>query len=690
MFKGYEAGGIDYIIKPFSPEVMLGKVRGFLELDRHRVQLRRYSEKLEELVAQRTHQLARSEKYFRTLIHTLHEDIVVINRDYVITDMNNAFLQTVGHAREDVIGNHCYEILRGLAEPCDRAGEQCVIQTVFETGVARNFLKSHTRLDGTKAYVDTLMSPMREADGNITHVVVAMRDITDLMKTHEALKESEARFSTIFKASPIVISITRLSDSQVLDVNDAWQKTTGISREEAIGHSPIELNIWVNPEDRHQLIRKLIDKGTVHDLESQIRHKSGSVSDMLFSAELIDLAGEQYVLTLAQNITDRKKLESQLFQSQKMESVGRLAGGVAHDFNNMLSVILGHAEMLLESVDPADPIHDDLVEIHNAAQRSADITRQLLAFARKQTISPRIIDLNETIEGMLKMLRRLIGEDIDIAWIPAGGLLPVNIDPGQIDQLLANLLVNARDAIAGVGKVTIETANAVFDEAYCANHAGFVPGRYAMLGVSDDGCGMGKEIISDIFEPFFTTKDVGQGTGLGLSTVYGIVKQNNGFINVYSEPGKGSTFRIYIPQFEGKAAAEHLDSPPVSIRGAGETVLLVEDEPAVLKLSRHLLERLGYKVLPANSPDEAIQLAEKHAGRIDLLITDVVMPGMNGRDLANRLLLSRPGLKRLFMSGYTANAIVHRGVLEEGVHFIQKPFSAKDLGAKVRKALDGL
>ncbi|MDO9264740.1 MAG: response regulator, partial [Desulfosalsimonadaceae bacterium] len=465
---------------------------------------------------------------------------------------------------------------------------------------------------------------------------------------------------------------------------------TGISREEAIGHTPLELNIWVNPDDRDQLIRKLIDKGTVHDLESQIRHKSGSVSDMLFSAELIDLAGEQFVLTLAQDITERKKLESQLLQAQKMESVGRRAGGVAHDFIYMLSVILGHAEMLLESVDPADPIHEDLVEIHNAAQRSADITRQLLAFARKQTISPRIIDLNETIEGMLKMLRRLIGEDIDIAWIPTGGLLPVNIDPGQIDQLLANLLVNARDAIAGVGKVTIETANAVFDEAYCANHAGFVPGRYAILGVSDDGCGMGKEIISDIFEPFFTTKDVGQGTGLGLSTVYGIVKQNNGFINVYSEPGKGSTFRIYIPQFEGKAAVEQTDSPPVSVRGAGETVLLVEDESAVLKLSRHLLERLGYKVLPANSPAEAIQLAEKHAGKIDLLITDVVMPGMNGRDLANRLLLFRPGLKRLFMSGYTANAIVHRGVLEEGVHFIQKPFSTKDLGAKVRKALDGL
>ncbi|MDO9265362.1 MAG: PAS domain S-box protein [Desulfosalsimonadaceae bacterium] len=320
-----------------------------------------------------------------------------MNRDYVITDMNNAFLQTVGRAREDVIGNHCYEILHGYAEPCDLAGERCLIQKVFETGKPLNLLKTHIRADGAKVYVDILMSPMKDDDGNIIQVVEALRDVTDLMKTHEALKESEARFSTIFKASPIGISITRLKDGQILDVNDAWQKATGISREEAIGHTPVELNIWVNPEDRDQLIRNVMEKGSVHDLEFQIRQKSGRIADMVFMSDLIELAGEQYVLTLAQDITDRKKLESQLLQSQKMESVGRLAGGVAHDFNNMLSVILGHAEMLMDSIDPVEPIYGDLVEIHNAAQRSADITRQLLAFARKQIILPRIIDYNKKI-----------------------------------------------------------------------------------------------------------------------------------------------------------------------------------------------------------------------------------------------------------------------------------------------------
>jgi PAS domain S-box-containing protein len=690
MFKGYEAGGIDYIVKPAIPEVLLGKVRGFLELDDHRAQLRRYSEKLEELVAQRTYQLAKSERYFRTLIHTLHEDILVINRDYVITDMNNTFLQTVGKSRGEVIEKHCYEVLHGFAEPCDRLGEKCVIQTVFETGEHYNLLKTHTLKDGTRAYIDTLVSPVKDDDGNVFQVVAALRDVTDLMETHEALKESEARFSTIFKASPVGKAITRLSDSKYVDVNTAWEIDTGYTREEAIGHTPMELNLWVNPEDRDQMIRNLQEKGTIHDFESQIRHKSGKLVDMLFSAELINLAGEQYLLTVAQNITERKKLETQLLQAQKMESVGRLAGGVAHDFNNMLSVILGHTEMLMESIDPGQPIYEDLVEIQNAGRRSADLTRQLLSFARKQIIDPRVIDLDDAIKEMLKMLKRLIGEDIDIAWMPAHDLWPVKIDPGQIDQLLANLSVNARDAITGVGKVTIETANAVFDEAYCASHPGFVPGEFVMLAVSDDGSGIEKDILDNIFEPFFTTKDVGRGTGLGLSTVYGIVKQNNGFINVYSEPGKGSTFRIYIPRFEGISTDAHADIPLLPERSAGETVLVVEDELPVLKLTQRILERLGYKVLPANSPAEAIRLAKEHAGKIDLLITDVVMPEMNGRDLANQLLSTNPELKQLFMSGYTANAVAHRGVLEEGVYFLQKPFSTIDLAAKVRKALNGL
>jgi signal transduction histidine kinase/ActR/RegA family two-component response regulator len=398
---------------------------------------------------------------------------------------------------------------------------------------------------------------------------------------------------------------------------------------------------------------------------------------------------------IVRDITERKqveeekaKLQSQLLQAQKMESIGRLAGGVAHDFNNMLGVILGHAEMAMEQVDSSQMIHADLQEIKKAAQRSTDLTRQLLAFARKQTVSPKVLNLNVTVGAMLNMLQRLIGEDIHLAWVPCANTWPVKVDPSQIDQILANLCVNARDAIDGVGKVTIETGNAIFDEVYCAEHTGFTMGEYTLLAVSDDGCGMDKETLSKLFEPFFTTKETGKGTGLGLATVYGIVKQNEGFINVYSEPDQGTTFKIYLSRYIGKA--EHvwvtgLKEP--AMRGE-ETVLVVEDEPAIMRLSKRMLENQGYQVLAAASPGEAIRLAEAYAGEIQLLMTDVVMPEMNGRDLAKKMHSMYPNIKRLFMSGYTANVIAHHGVLDEGVHFIQKPFSIKELAAKVREALD--
>ena len=385
----------------------------------------------------------------------------------------------------------------------------------------------------------------------------------------------------------------------------------------------------------------------------------------------------------------KARLEAQLQQAQKMESVGRLAGGVAHDFNNMLGVILGHAEMAMAKVDPALPLHADLIEIRKAANRSADLTRQLLAFARKQTIAPKVLDLNKAIAGMLKMLQRLIAANINLAWLPSANLWQVRADPSQIDQILANLCVNAGDAIADAGKITIETGNSVLDEAYCAGHVGCVPGEYVQLAVSDNGCGMDKETLAHIFEPFFTTKGVGEGTGLGLSTVYGAVKQNNGFIYAYSELGQGTTFTIYLPRHVGKTAQaarpDGADAP--ALRGE-ETILVVEDEAAFLRLAKLMLEKLGYTVLTASTPGEAIRLAREYTGEIHLLMTDVVMPEMNGRDLAKNLLSLYPDLKRLFMSGYTANVIAHHGLLDEGVYFLQKPFSPQDLSAKVREALD--
>jgi len=371
-----------------------------------------------------------------------------------------------------------------------------------------------------------------------------------------------------------------------------------------------------------------------------------------------------------------------------MESVGRLAGGVAHDFNNKLSIIIGFTDLVLEEANPDEPFYAYLMEIRNAAERSADLTRQLLAFARKQTVSPKVLDLNGIVEGLLKMLRRLIGEDIHLIWLPGRNLQSVRIDPSQVDQILANLCVNARDAITGVGKITIETGNVHFDEVYCTDHAGFLPGDYVLLAVSDDGSGMDKETMGKLFEPFFTTKETGKGTGLGLATVYGIVGQNKGFINVYSEPGQGTTFRIYLPQYGAEAEPLRIPELKENILSGDETILVVEDAQEILNMVKIMLEGQGYRVLAANSPEEAIQMTSAFDSTINLLITDVVMPVMNGKDLAQKLLAFQPGLKHLFISGYTANVIAHHGILDEGVHFLQKPFSRKELALKVREILD--
>jgi CheY-like chemotaxis protein len=372
-----------------------------------------------------------------------------------------------------------------------------------------------------------------------------------------------------------------------------------------------------------------------------------------------------------------------------MESVGRLAGGVAHDFNNMLSVIIGYSELAMSQLSTADPLFASMQQIRKAAGRSADLTRQLLAFARKQTVSPKVLNLNECVESMLKILRRLIGEDIDLAWLPGAKIWPVSIDPSQIDQILANLCVNARDAISGVGRITIETHAQNIDDYYCASHPDAAPGEHVVLSVSDNGSGMDKETLDNLFEPFFTTKESGKGTGLGLATVYGIVKQNSGFINVYSEPGFGTTFKIYLPRHTVDIKPTQEETPALPASLGNETILLVEDEAAILDIEKLMLESLGYLVLKASTPTEAIHAAGEHAGGIQLLITDVIMPEMNGSELAKNLISLCPGIKILFISGYTGDIIAHHGVLDEGMHFIQKPFSIEGLAFKVREALDG-
>lgn len=512
----------------------------------------------------------------------------------------------------------------------------------------------------------------------------------------EKLRVSDQRYRALYQSMRDAFVLVDMK-GRIRECNAAFQSMLGLSDEELRQQTYEDLT----PSRWHEFEKRIVKEqilpfGFSDVYEKEYKRKNGSIIPVELRTFLIvdDEGKPESMWAIVRDISERKsaeqereKLQAQLIQAQKMESVGRLAGGVAHDFNNMLCVITGYAELALGKLDPADELYHDLQEIFDASKRSAAITRQLLAFARKQTIAPKVLDLNVTVESMFKMLRRLIGEDINLAWLPGANLHPVKTDPSQIDQILANLCVNARDAIVGVGRVTIETGNVIFDEAYCADHAGFLPGAFVRLAVSDDGCGIEKESMGKLFEPFFTTKGVGEGTGLGLSTVYGIVKQNNGFINVYSEPGLGSTFKIYLPVYEGEVGEIGPTATVEALASRGETILVVEDEVAILNLSKTMLEGMGYTVLIASTPEKAMRLAETHGGEIHLLITDAIMPEMNGRELADLIHARHPDIKTLFMSGYTANVIAHHGILDEGVHYIHKPFSRQNLSLKVREAL---
>ena len=518
-------------------------------------------------------------------------------------------------------------------------------------------------------------------------------DLTERKKIEESLAIEKTFIDAIFNSIPGMLYLYD-SDGRLIRWNKKHELMTGYSPEELAN---MQLLDWYKGDVDSQ---KAVTEGVrttmltgFGDAEANLQKKDGTTIPMYFTASLLNINEKQYFTGIGLDITEKKRMEAekeklltQFVEAQKMESVGRLAGGISHDFNNMLGVILGHAELALKQLVPDNPLFASLQEINKAAMRSANLTRQLLAFARKQTVSPQMLDLNETVDGMLKMLQRLIGEDIDLAWLPGKNMGSINIDPTQIDQILANLCVNARDAIKDTGKITIETSSVTLDKAYCNTHLGFVPGKYVLLVVSDNGCGMDRETQSHLFEPFFTTKETGKGTGLGLATVYGIVKQNGGFIYVYSELGQGTTFRIYLQQHSAKTVLAITSNAIFANALGSKTILLVEDEPMNLGITATMLEQHGYKVLAAATPGEAVRLARDHAEEIHLLLTDVVMPEMNGKDLARNLLSLYPNLRTLFMSGYTANVIAHHGVLDEGVHFIQKPFSMDDLGEKVREA----
>lgn len=513
-------------------------------------------------------------------------------------------------------------------------------------------------------------------------------------KATAALRESEKAWRQTFDSVPDLISIID-STYTIIRVNQAMADRFGLAPEKLVGCKC------------HEIVHDQAEPPSYcpHMIMLQDEHEANRVIEVarlggIFDVSVSPMADAQgnikTCVHIMRDVTARKKaeeeksvLEARLRHIQQIESIGRLAGGVAHDFNNMLGVILGHADLAMMNMAPSQPLYSDLNEIRKAAERSADLTRQLLAFARKQTVVPKVLDLNETVKGMLKMLQRLIGEDISLQWHPQENIWPVRVDPSQVDQIMANLCVNARDSITNIGNIKITTENTSIDSTTDIDSADIEPGDYVCLSVEDNGSGMDNNTLAHIFEPFFTTKGVGEGTGLGLATVYGAVKQNSGFIKVSSQIGSGTLFRIFLPRHQADIEHSASEKSAASVVGGSETILLVEDETTILKMAKMMLEKQGYTVLATTSSNEALSIAQSHSGSIDLLMTDVVMPDMNGRELSDMVTGIYPELKCLFMSGYTSDIITNRGVLAEGLSFIHKPFTLVELNEKVRMVLDG-
>lgn len=644
-------------------------------------------------------QLRESEARFRIFFENAPAPYQSLDAEGHLLEVNEAWLEMTGYRKEEVIGRSIAEFLT----PASVALLQGRLPVFLQKGFVHNAEFEYVGQSGEiiNVIVEGRIGYHRDGTFKQTHCV--LHNITARKQAEAALRESEERYRTLVSNLP-GLAYRCLNDERwtMIFFSDEIERMTGYPAADFIDNSVRSYASIIHPDDHaivDAAVQSAVNARQPFEMEYRllrsdnatiwVHEKGQGIYDA--NGNLLWLDG--VIIDITKHIQaeqEKRNLQAQLLQSQKMESVGRLAGGVAHDFNNMLQTIIGHSDLALAKIKPTDSLHEGLTEIRKAALRSADLTRQLLAFARKQPANPTILDLNDTVAGMLKMLQRLIGEDIDLAWLPGHSLWSLKMDPSQLDQILANLAVNARDAITDNGKITIETENIAFDTAYCADHPDCIPGKYVLLAVSDNGCGMDRETRDQIFEPFFTTKESGKGTGLGLATVYGIVRQNDGFINVYSEPDQGTTFSIYLPAFadEEAVSAPVKASPAQELTTGTETVLVVEDEAALLSLAKTILERLGYTVLAASTPMAGIELAQEYEGDIHLLITDVVMPEMNGRDLAQRIAAIRPAMQCLYMSGYTADVIAHHGVLETGIHFIQKPFSIGDLARTIREALE--
>jgi two-component system, cell cycle sensor histidine kinase and response regulator CckA len=599
--------------------------------------------------------------------------------------MNPAGAGFLGRTVDEIIGKDDTELF-------DDAETGRVIMEldrgVLQSGKMQTFEEGGAAAGVSRIYLSN-KGPFRDASGKVIGLLGICRDITDRKLAEEELRQSQRKLRIHFEHTPLAVIEWDL-DFRVTDWNPAAEGMFGYSRQEAIGQRAS----FIVPPHFRPLVDKvwqelLNQKGGVRSANDNITKDGRIISCEWYNTPLVDESGRVLgAASLAQDVTERVALEERLRQSQKMEAVGRLAGGVAHDFNNLLTVILGYSQILAEGVPAGSRLADSTAQIKSAADRASGITRQLLAFSRKQVLSPRVINLNDIMLNLDSLLRRLIGEDIEVLTVPSNDLGSVKADPGQIEQVIMNLALNARDAMPSGGKLTLETTNAQLDESYAQRHQPAEPGRYVMLAVTDTGHGMSPETQARIFEPFYTTKEVGKGTGLGLSMVYGIVKQSGGYIWVYSEPDRGTTFKIYLPRVDQPAESTGAQNRPNSVQRGTETILLVEDDPQLRQLSSSVLAHCGYKMLVASSPEEGIEICRSNHRDIRLLVTDVVMPGMNGRQLAEQIQQVSPNVKVLYISGYTSNAIVHYGVLDPGLSFLPKPFTLSALVAKVREVLD--